>query len=107
MIKITNVTFQYRNADEPILKEFSLDIKEGEIVSIIGPTGSGKSTICYLFNGLIPHTISGFFEGSIEVNGLNVLDHTIDQMSEIVGYILQEPSFQISSPHVESEIVFG
>ncbi|NHJ85105.1 MAG: ABC transporter ATP-binding protein [Asgard group archaeon] len=107
MIKITNVTFQYRNADEPILKEFSLDIKEGEIVSIIGPTGSGKSTICYLFNGLIPHTISGFFEGSIEVNGLNVLDHTIDQISEIVGYILQEPSFQISSPHVESEIVFG
>ncbi len=107
MIEIEKVNFRYLNSKKSILQDFSLNISKGEIVGIIGPTGSGKSTICYLFNGLIPHTIKGIFTGSIIIDGIDTADTSVEEMSEKVGYILQEPSFQIASPHVESEITFG
>ncbi len=107
MIEIEQVNFRYLNSEKFILRNFSLKIPKGEILGIIGPTGSGKSTICYLFNGLIPHTIKGTFSGKIEINGKNTISTTVEVMSEKIGYILQEPSFQIASPHVESEITFG
>ncbi|MBK5112481.1 MAG: ATP-binding cassette domain-containing protein [Candidatus Heimdallarchaeota archaeon] len=107
MIEIVKVNFRYLNSKKSILQDFSLEISKGEILGIIGPTGSGKSTICYLFNGLIPHTIKGNFSGSVIINGKNTVDSSVEEMSEKIGYILQEPSFQIASPHVESEITFG
>ncbi|NHJ32684.1 MAG: ABC transporter ATP-binding protein [Asgard group archaeon] len=107
MIEIENVYFQYINSIKPILQDFSLNISKGEIVGIIGPTGSGKSTICYLFNGLIPHTIKGNFSGSVIIDSKSTTDSTVEEMSQKIGYVLQEPSFQIASPHVESEITFG
>ncbi|NHK30126.1 MAG: ABC transporter ATP-binding protein [Asgard group archaeon] len=107
MISIRDVTFKYSKAPKPILENFSLEINENEIIGIIGPTGSGKSTICYLLNGLIPHYFKGSFFGSVIVNGRNVKKESVETMSEIIGYMLQEPSFQIASPFVESEITFG
>lgn len=107
MISIRNVSFKYSKATKTILNDFSLEINAGEIIGIIGPTGSGKSTICYLFNGLIPHYFNGEFSGTVNVNGREVKKETVESMSEIIGYMLQEPSFQIASPFVESEITFG
>ncbi|MBN1330750.1 MAG: ATP-binding cassette domain-containing protein [Candidatus Heimdallarchaeota archaeon] len=107
MIEISNVTFQYLNSETPILKDFSLQVDKGEIVGIIGPTGSGKSTICYLLNGLIPNYFKGKFEGSVDVCSQDVTKESVEFMSKFVGYMLQEPSFQIASPFVESEITFG
>lgn len=107
MIEITNIQFQYSSAKKPILNDFSLHISKGEFVGIIGPTGCGKSTICYLFNGLIPHLIKGSFQGSVTVNGTETLSSSVGELSKLVGYMLQEPSFQIATPHVKSEIAFG
>lgn len=107
MIDISNVSFRYLNSQKAILENFSLQITEGEFVGIVGPTGSGKSTICYLFNGLIPNAFKGYFKGSIRIAGLNPQEETVEKMSELVGLMLQEPSFQIASPFVESEIAFG
>jgi energy-coupling factor transport system ATP-binding protein len=107
MISIQNVNFKYSRATKTILENFSLEIKEKEIIGIIGPTGSGKSTICYLLNGLIPHNFKGNFSGSVIVKGRDVSKESVETMSEIIGYMLQEPSFQIASPFVESEITFG
>lgn len=107
MIDIQNVTFKYLNSKTPILRDFNLHVNKGEIVGIIGPTGSGKSTICYLINGLIPHYFKGEFKGSIKVCSFDVTLESVETMSKHVGYMLQEPSFQIASPFVESEITFG
>lgn len=107
MISIHNINFRYSKATKSILKNFSIEIGAKEIVGIIGPTGSGKSTICYLLNGLIPHHFKGEFSGKVIVDGLDVMKETVESMSKIIGYMLQEPSFQISSPFVESEITFG
>lgn len=107
MIEINNIRFQYSSADKPILNDFSLHISKGEFIGIIGPTGCGKSTICYLFNGLIPHLIKGSFQGTVSINGINTITASVGEMSKSVGYMLQEPSFQIATPHVRSEIAFG
>ncbi|MHA1242933.1 MAG: energy-coupling factor ABC transporter ATP-binding protein [Candidatus Heimdallarchaeota archaeon] len=107
MIDINNIRFQYSSAEKPILNDFSLQIVKGEFIGIIGPTGCGKSTICYLFNGLIPHLIKGSFQGSVSINGIDTLSSSVGELSQSVGYMLQEPSFQIATPHVKSEIAFG
>ncbi len=107
MIEIKDVYFKYLNSPTHILEDFSLNISKGEIVGIIGPTGSGKSTICYLFNGLIPHHFKGSFQGSVIADGKDTTQFPVEQLSETIGYMLQEPSFQIASAYVESEIAFG
>jgi len=107
MIEINNIQFQYSSAEKPILNDFSLDISKGEFVGIIGPTGCGKSTICYLFNGIIPHLIKGSFQGSASINGIDTHSSSVGELSKLVGYMLQEPNFQIATPHVKSEIAFG
>ncbi len=107
MIELRNVSFTYAGSNRRVLQNLSLEIARGESVGIIGPTGSGKSTLCYLFNGLIPHHFSGKFQGEVLVSERNVIKETIESMSQIVGYMLQEPSLQIASPFVESEITFG
>ncbi|MEA2071099.1 MAG: ABC transporter ATP-binding protein [Asgard group archaeon] len=107
MINIKDVTFQYFGSERPILQNFSLKIEKNEFIGIIGPTGCGKSTICYLFNGLIPHVFKGLFDGDVLVNGLNTRKQKVANLSKTIGLMLQEPSYQIATPFVESEIAFG
>ncbi|KJS10243.1 MAG: ABC transporter [Peptococcaceae bacterium BRH_c8a] len=51
-IEIKNLSFQYPNAEAAAVDNFSLDINEGEIISILGPSGCGKSTVLRLIAGL-------------------------------------------------------
>ena len=107
MIDIHKVNFQYLSSSTKIFENLSLQIEKGEFVGIIGPTGCGKSTLCYMLNGLIPYSIKGYFSGDVSVSGKKLVDETVEEMSSVVGYMLQEPSFQIATPNVTSEIAFG
>ncbi|MHA1155185.1 MAG: energy-coupling factor ABC transporter ATP-binding protein [Candidatus Heimdallarchaeota archaeon] len=107
MIDIHKVSFQYLSSSTKIFENISLQIEKGEFVGIIGPTGCGKSTLCYMLNGLIPYSIKGYFSGDVSVSGKKLVDGTVEEMSSVVGYMLQEPSFQIATPNVTSEIAFG
>lgn len=68
-IQINQLQFQYKNCNDPTVKDFSLDIEKGETVTILGESGSGKSTILRLIAGL-EKPISG----SIAINGKTVVD---------------------------------
>lgn len=107
MIEINDISFRYLTSKEKIFENISLRISKGEFVGIIGPTGCGKSTLCYTINGLIPHSIKGFFTGTITVNGINIVESSVEELSSHIGYMFQEPSFQIATPSVISEIAFG
>lgn len=70
-VKIKNLQYQYTRTSEMTIKDFSLDIKQGEIVSILGVSGSGKSTILRLLAGLeVPRS------GSIVINDHVMVDNT-------------------------------
>ena len=71
MIKIRDFTFRYREGDRPVVSGIDLDIPDGAFVGITGAAGSGKSTLTYALNGIIPHCYPGDFYGSVVVDGLD------------------------------------
>ncbi len=55
MIEISNFSFQYREGATPVVQGIDLAIPDGAFVGITGAAGSGKSTLTYALNGIIPH----------------------------------------------------
>ncbi|HIQ02876.1 MAG TPA: ABC transporter ATP-binding protein [Desulfurococcales archaeon] len=106
-IRVENLTFYYEGEVKPALKNINLSINEGEYVIITGPSGSGKSTLCRTFNGLIPHFYKGKMEGEVYVKGLRVKEHSVRELSKIVGMVFQEPENQVLTLSVKDEIAFG
>ena len=79
MIEINNLCFKYQSQTENTLQNINLNIKKGEFVSIIGPFGCGKSTLCLTLNGIIPKTISGIFSGDVIIDYIRWKDFKNDK----------------------------
>ncbi|MCX5810421.1 MAG: ABC transporter ATP-binding protein [Proteobacteria bacterium] len=107
MIEIRGLTYSYPEADNPALENISLDIREGELVLLIGPTGSGKSTFLYCLNGLIPHIFAGDIRGEIRVNGFSPKETSVADMAKNVGTVFQNPESQIFMLRIEDDVAFG
>lgn len=81
-----DVTFYY-NKNEVVLDRFSLDVKQGEMVALVGHTGSGKSTIVNM--------LCRFYEpkkGRILIDGKDYKDRSISWLHSQLGYVLQTPT---------------
>ena len=76
-------------------------------MAIMGKTGSGKSTLCLLANGVIPHVIGGKLGGSIHALGRSTLDHRVYELAKDVGMVLQDPESQLFTSSVRSEVAFA
>jgi len=86
------------------LQNVNLKIDEGCITGIIGHTGSGKSTLVQMFNGLIrPDT------GKVLVNGKNIWDKPkeISKIRYVVGMVMQYPEYQLFADTVWEDIAYG
>jgi ATP-binding cassette subfamily B protein len=84
-VEFRNVTFQYQNAEEPVLDNLNFQSKSGEVTAIIGGTGSGKSTVA----NLIPR----FFEiqsGSILVDGIDIRNLPQKELRDKIGFVPQK-----------------
>lgn len=100
MIQVKNLTFTYPGADIPTLRDVNLTVEKGDFLAIVGNNGCGKSTLCKALNGLIPHFITGEYEGSITVNGIHTLESDIGELAKTVGYVYQDFENQIVRPTV-------
>jgi energy-coupling factor transport system ATP-binding protein len=107
IISLRNVTYRYPTAARPALREFSLDVEEGEFLLVTGASGSGKSTLLRLLNGLVPHFYGGELSGGIEVAGRNPVEVGPGEMSDSVGLVFQDPEAQFVAEMVEDEMAFG
>jgi energy-coupling factor transport system ATP-binding protein len=92
---------------ENILKGLELRVKKGEFVSIMGPTGAGKTTLCLTLNGIIPHSMGGKFGGNAVICGINTKKTTIAELAKKVGIVFQDPESQLFSMTVADEVAFG
>lgn len=100
MIKIENLTYTYPGAQNPTLKNVNIEIEKGDFLAIIGNNGCGKSTLCKIINGLIPHFIMGNYEGNVLVDGDNAQHSDIGMLARKVGYVYQDFENQIVRPTV-------
>ncbi len=85
-ITLTNISFQYDDASTPTLKDINMHIQSGSTVAIIGPTGSGKSSLVHLLTGLYDYS-----SGSILLDTYELRDIQKEYLRSKVGIVLQEP----------------
>ncbi len=107
MIEIRNFTFTYRESDAPVVRDVNLSIPAGAFVGITGSAGSGKSTLTYAMNGIIPHCYPGDFFGSVLVDGMDTCETSLTDLSQIVGSVCQDIDSQIVTSIVEDEMLYG
>lgn len=100
MIKIENLTYTYPGAESPTLRHINLEIQKGDFLAIVGNNGCGKSTLCKILNGLIPHFITGVFSGDVWIDGENTKDADVGTLARKVGYVYQDFENQIVRPTV-------
>ncbi len=106
MIEIKNLYFRYDTENgnsRNVIKNVSLEIKEGEFVALLGHNGSGKSTLAKLINGLeLPS------QGEVLVDGLSTkLDSEIWNIRSRAGMVFQNPDNQLVATVVEDDVAFG
>ena len=99
-IEIKNLTYSYPGAQAPTLKDVNLEIEKGDFLAIVGNNGCGKSTLCKVMNGLIPHFITGDFQGEVLVGGISTLEADIGTLAQKAGYVYQDFENQIVRPTV-------
>lgn len=85
-VQFNNVTFRYKGAENPVLNDISFQCNTGEVIGIIGGTGSGKSTIAQL----IPHLHETNI-GEILINGSNLVEFADEDIRGRIGYVPQRP----------------
>ena len=100
VLEIKDLTFTYPGAAAPTLNHVDLNIEKGDFIAIVGNNGCGKSTLCKVMNGLIPHFISGEFEGVVLADGVDTQTVEIGDLAKIVGYVYQDFENQIVCPTV-------
>lgn len=101
ILKMENVSFSYDGVRR-ILDDISFDIREGEMVSIVGKNGAGKSTLSKLLCGFEKED-----RGAILFKGENIKDKSIKERAEIIGLVMQNPNQMISKPMIYDEIALG
>lgn len=107
MIHIQDFTFRYRESERPVVEDITLEIPAGTFAGITGAAGSGKSTLTYAMNGIIPHCYPGDFYGSVMVDGMDTCEVSLTDLSQVVGSVCQDIDSQIVTSIVEDEILYG
>lgn len=101
VLELKDVKFGY-DKNREVLKGISFEIKKGEMLSIVGRNGAGKSTISKL--------ICGFYKptgGEILFNGRNIVNDTIKERAEKIGIVMQNPNQMISKTMIFDEVALG
>ena len=83
-VDFENVSFDY-SENFPVLKNISLEVKKGQTVAFVGPTGGGKTTLCNL--------LARFYEvkdGSIKINGIDIRDYKLKSLRSQIGFVQQD-----------------
>lgn len=107
MIVFDHVTITYPGASSPTLTDVNLTIPEGELVLVVGRTGTGKTTFLRAINGLVPHFTGGTLAGRVVVGGRDTAQHPPRELADLVGVVPQDPMSGFVTDVVEDELAYG
>jgi len=109
-IKVENLSYLYEDEGDqksPVLKNFSLDIYEGEFVAILGHNGSGKSTLAKLLNMILTPTEGRITVAGVDLTSEELTDEDIINLRKNIGMVFQNPDNQLVATIVEDDVAFG
>ncbi|MDB5171773.1 MAG: putative multidrug export ATP-binding/permease protein [Phycisphaerales bacterium] len=84
-ISLRNVTFAYNGTAAPVLHEINLDVRPGEMIALVGPSGAGKTTLCNLIARFYDPT-----QGAVLLDGVDLRDITADSYRRLLGIVEQD-----------------
>ena len=103
LISFQSVSFAYPGAAEPAVREVTLEVRDGEMLAVVGANGSGKSTLGRLANALLLPTA-----GTVSVDGVATASpQGTRQARQRVGMVFQNPDASIVSASVEEDVAFA
>jgi energy-coupling factor transport system ATP-binding protein len=106
VIRFSQVSFTYAEAEVPTLRQVDLAIDEGELCLVVGTTGSGKTTLLRAINGLVPHFTGGRLSGDVSVGGRSTRDVPPRELADVVGVVGQDPAASFVTDSVEDELAY-
>lgn len=108
-IEFKNITYTYPLAEKPSVSDIDVKLEKGKFYTILGANGSGKTTICNILRGFIPNFFQGKMEGEVILDGKNLEEYTLGELSSKIGYVFQNPFNQITGARdtVYGEIAYG
>jgi energy-coupling factor transport system ATP-binding protein len=108
-LRLSGVRYTYAGATAPVLHDIDLEVERGQVLGIVGPNDSGKSTLCLVAAGLAPNVIGGRLDGTVEVDGVDVRGLRPFEVAQRTGVLFQNPQTQLSgtTATVFEEVAFG
>ncbi len=98
VVTLKNINFRYE--DENVLKDFSLNVKKGQTVALVGQSGSGKSTIANLLTRFYDVN-----EGQIAIDGIDIKDLKLDSLRGLLGLVTQDSI--LFNDTIKNNIIIG
>ena len=105
MLEFINISLTYQK--EIILEDINFSVDKGKIVVLTGNSGSGKSSILKLINGIIPEFYEAKIEGEIKFDGKNIRKESMAKRSKYISTIFQNPKTQFYCINTKDELAFG
>jgi energy-coupling factor transport system ATP-binding protein len=102
ILEARDLSYVYPNGGVAALKRLNLQIRGGEFLAVLGQNGCGKSTLGKLLSGLLRPT-----EGSVLFGKGNTAAMGRGDLARLVGYVYQNPAYQVSAANVYQEVSFG
>ncbi|MBB3130397.1 energy-coupling factor transport system ATP-binding protein [Paenibacillus rhizosphaerae] len=106
-IELMELSYWYEDVEQPALHGVSLTIPAGQFTAVIGPGGSGKSTLCQLLSGYLPRSGGGRREGKVQLDAIDPAEAPIAEIAKVAGIVFQDPDAQLVRGVVEDEAAFG
>jgi len=110
VIELRDIGFRYDGADPAapaVLERVGLEVDEGELVLVAGPTGVGKSTLLGVVTGLVPRFSGGTLTGDVLLDGRSIVRTPPRERAHVVGYVGQDPAAGFVTDTVEEELAYG
>ncbi|SJZ98967.1 energy-coupling factor transporter ATPase [Selenihalanaerobacter shriftii] len=104
LIRLESVSHRYEDMDIDVLKDIDFSIKNGEFIGLIGHTGSGKSTLVQILNGLIKPN-----SGQVYIDEEDITNDNVDLrfVRQKVGLVFQYPEHQLFEETIYQDVAFG
>jgi energy-coupling factor transport system ATP-binding protein len=107
ILQLADFSYRYPGAKKNILARVDLEVSAGEFLAILGPTGSGKTTLCLALTGALQRLFGGESSGSLKIEGEDAGLMSLPEIATKVGMVLQDPETMFCNLRVVEEVAFG